>query len=219
MATHKGLPRGFVKNVLVMDCETTGLFFSGPDPSYNPNTDKHHQAVSWGMIVADATTLKPLEELYVEIKWNEDSKINKAEDHTWGAGAEKVHGLSFDHLEANGLDEIDAVTEIVNLILKYWGPKNAVHTTGHNVHLFDLAFLRSLLNKYELPVRFGNRHFDSNSIGFGTVGAYNSDDLFSTVGFDARDAHNSLEDARMSLESFRIIKLLWESKVGLNAYE
>lgn len=207
-------PKGFFQNLLVVDCETTGICYSknnpGESPVHNPRTGERHQMVSLGLIVADAATLRPVEEKYIEIKWNETSLMQRLENPRFGKDAEGIHGLTKDYLEENGLDEEDAVVQIGEIILKYWGPEVSVRTMGHNVHLFDLAFLRDILNRHGIHVSFGNRHYDTNSAGFMTFGTWNSDELFEIVGFDQRGTHNALEDAHMALKSARVIRSLFQ---------
>lgn len=201
--------KGFFKHVLAMDCETTGLNFSGDDPSDG------HQPISWGIIVADTVTYEPVEELYLEIKWNPTSIRSRKVDPKFGKKAEEIHGLTKTYLDENGVDEEEAVLQIATLIIKYWGPSNAIATLGHNVATFDIPFLRAMFCRHDVPLKFTNRHFDSNSLGLGTVGAFTSNALFDTMGFDERSDHNALDDCRMSLESFHIIKKLWTDMVGL----
>lgn len=184
-------PRGYFETFLVMDCETSGLCVNGDDPSYDPHTQQEYQSVSWGLIVADAKTLKPIEEKYVEIKWNGDAQ--------WDKRAQAVHGLSLEYLEENALDEEDAVAEIANLIIKYWGPSNPIKTCGHNVTTFDIWFMKRLLRRHGIEVNFGNRHLDTSTIGFVCYELFNSDDLFDLVGVNRQD-HNALEDAAASLK-------------------
>jgi len=205
-------PKGYFEKLLAIDCETTGLNYDSDNPSDG------HQPVSWGIIVADGETLKPIEELYVEIKWNKESIAARAADPEWGKAATRIHGLTQKYLKDNGVSEQEAVVQIANLIIKHWGPTVQVKTLGHNVHLFDIQFLRSMFRRHGIDLPIGSRHYDSNSMGFIT-GAYTSDALFDTMGFDTREAHNALEDARMALESCRRIKVLWNSKVGIKAYE
>lgn len=216
--TDKKKPVGSFDYLLAIDCETTGLCFNSDSPVYNPVTNERHQTVSWGIIVADAATLKPVENLYVEIKWNSSSKMQRDNNPDFGSGAERVHGLTYDYLEQNGMTEQEAVVTIGNIIMKYWGPKSSIRTLGHNVHTFDMPFLRDLFRRQEIELRFGNRHYDTNSIGFGTVGSFNSDDLFKTMGLAERGEHNALDDALMALESARRIRALWNDMVGVHAY-
>jgi len=206
-------PNGYFKYLLAMDCETTGLSFDTTDPSIG------HQAVAWGIIIADAATLKPIEKKYIEIKWNEASIEASTHNPTFGKQAETIHGLSRSYLEKNGVSEEEAVTEIVNIILQYFGPTGCIRCLGHNVHMFDIPFLKAMTMRHGIDLRFGARHYDSNSVGFITTGAFTSDALFDTMGFAQRSSHNALVDAEMALESCRRIKVLWDSKVSVNAYD
>lgn len=210
MANPKNKPRGYFKHMLAIDCETTGLCFSSDSPVHNPKTGEKHQAVSWGIVVADSETLKPVEELYVEIKWNDESAKQRNANSSFGKKAEEIHGLTRAYLEENALDEEEAVLKIGELILKYWGPTVSIRTLGHNVHMFDLVFLRDLFQRHGVNLKFGNRHYDTNSSGFMTFGTWNSNELFSAVGFDERGKHNALDDAKMALESARIIRLIFQ---------
>lgn len=198
-------PRGYIEKFLVIDCETTGLAYGSDDPSYDPTTGKSYQAVSWGLIVADAFTLKPIETLYVEIKWNGESE--------WDMRAQQIHGLTLEYLEANGMTEEDAVVEIASLILKHWGPDSPVHLGGHNVATFDRYFFRRLMRSQGIEIKLGNKYIDSNSVGFSTFGTHNSDDLFEAVGLPDRDPnkHNALVDAENTLTTLRTVKQLFNA--------
>lgn len=211
MATQKGKIRGSFDYMLAIDCETTGLCLNHETPVFNPKTGERHQAISWGIIVADVKTLKPIEKLYVEVKWNKTSKLQRKEDSSFGTKAEQIHGLDFQYLEKNGVTEEEAVVMIGNLIVKYWGPTVSIRTLGHNVHLFDLPFLRDLFERHGVPLSFGNRHYDTNSIGFATFGTFNSDDLFEAVGFEKRGEHNALTDAEQALEVTRIVRTIFRT--------
>ena len=197
MSTIKGKPRGYFEKLIAMDCETTGLCFNGDDPSVG------NQSLAWGMIIADAVTLKPIDELYVEIKWDGESE--------WADRAEKLHGMSRAYLEENGMTEEEAVIKIGNFIAKHFGTDNKLCCLGHNVATFDIWFLKRLFRKFGVDLRFGNRHVDTSSIGFVNWELFNSDQLFEMVGFDPRGKHNALDDARMSLESARITRTLFRS--------
>ena len=209
METPMPKPPNYYTNILAIDCETTGINFKSNDPSVG------QQALSWGLIVADTLTFTPIEKLYLEVKWNDTSKKFRNHDPSYGKYAEKIHGLSLDYLEKTGIEEEDAVIEIVSLILKYWGPDTCVHTLGHNVHLFDMPFLRSTCARYGIPIKFGNRHIDTSSIGLCTVGAYDSDSLFEAHGFEDRKDHNAMTDIEQTLEVARNTKVLWQQLVGV----
>lgn len=195
-------PRGYFEKVLALDCETTGLFFNTDDPSYDPTTGKTHQSLSWGFIVADAKTLKPIDKLYLEIKWNGVSEWNKK--------AEEVHGLSKEYLDKNGLTEEQAVEQIGNLIIQHW-PSNKICLLGHNVVSFDMWFFKRLMRSQGIELPFGNRHIDTFALGQCTLGTFNSDDLFAECGLPVRTTHNALEDIEYTLESARRIKMIFQS--------
>lgn len=200
-------PAGYFERIFSIDCETTGLNFNTDDPSIG------HQAVSWGIVVADTRTLKPIEELYVEIKWNEASLESRLADKKFGKFAEGIHGLTFDHLEKHGVDEEDAVCDILELFQKY-NANGVVRTLGHNVHLFDLPFLRSMLRRHQVELKFGNRHYDTNSGGFMCFETYTSNELFELCGHDPRGSHNALDDAKMALDCARQMRIMMNSLLG-----
>lgn len=197
-------PRGYFKYILAMDCETTGIAFGSDDPSFNPKTEEEFQSVSWGFIVLEGETLKEVDRLYLEIKWDGISE--------WSEGAARVHGLTKAHLKENGLTAEEAVVEIANLIVKYWGTDSPICPLGHNV-MFDVAFLKRLMRKYGVELKFGNRIVDSNSLGYILMNTYNSDDLFTETGQQEREDHNSLEDIEMTVEALRRLKMIFD--IGL----
>lgn len=207
MAEANKQPRGYFKYILAADCETSGMVFNADDPSFDPKNGTEYQAVSWGLIVADSTTLKPVDTLYVEIQ--HDPK------YAWNDGAQKVHGMSREYLAKNGMPMEEAVEQIASLILKYWGPSSPVSMLGHNVMTFDLPFLRRTLRSQGIEVRFANRHVDTNSIGFTVLETHNSDDLFEAVGLVARDPHNhnALVDASNALETARRIRAIYNKMI------
>lgn len=196
-------PAGYMERILVVDSETSGMAFNSDDPSIDSVTGETYQSVSWGLIVADASTFQPIERLYVEIKWNGES--------VWDPRAQAVHGLTLDYLEENGMSEEDAVVAIASLILKYWGPDASVSLGGHNVGTFDLPFLRRLMRSQGIEIKFAHRHVDSSSVGLATFGTFTSDGLFEAVGIEARGKHNALDDAEGSLTALRTVKQLFNA--------
>jgi len=215
MASPKNKPRGYFEKILAIDCETTGLCFSNDSPVYNEKTGERHQTVSWGVIVARADNLKPIDELYVEIKWNAESAKQRKKNPDFAKKAEEIHGLTRSYLDDNGVTEEEAIVQIGGLIMKHWGPTNNVVTLGHNVHTFDMPFMRDLFRRYEVELKFANRHVDTNSIGFVDWNTFNSDDLFRIVGFDDRDKHNSLQDIQQTLEAARISRIIFNKALTL----
>lgn len=187
---------------LAIDVETTGIAFGSVDPTYDEIGNKRYQAISVGLIIADVTTLKPIDELYVEIKFDPE--------YEWSAGAERVHGMSMDYLESAGMSQQQAAFVIAEFIEKYFGPIKSIRKCcllGHNVATFDRYFLIQLLEKFDLCPQFGNRHIDSFSLGVTLMGCFSSDELFDTLGL-TRDPnkHNALEDAKHALKAVRLMK-------------
>lgn len=178
---------------LVLDCETSGMTF-GDDPS------KDYQIVSLGLIVSDVQTYQEIESLYVEIKWNGESK--------WEPKAEAIHGLSKEYLEENGMDEEDAVADILEFLDDHFDLTKGITLCGHNAANFDKPFIKSLLRRFDVDLKFSHRTIDTFSVGLLAVNAFDSDELFENMGFPARKAHNALEDARLSLKSLRVINKL-----------
>lgn len=185
---------GWFGKILVMDCETSGLDVNNSNPSVG------YQAVSWGLVIVDADSLNIIDQLYVEIKWNGTSK--------WEPKAERIHGLSKDYLEDNGVTEKQAITLIANFLYKFWDPTSefssdrVVRCAGHNVATFDVHFMRQLFDKFGLTFNTGNRFIDTSTLGWGVFDCYTSDEVFKLLGI-TRKEHNALEDAKASLEVLR----------------
>jgi DNA polymerase III epsilon subunit-like protein len=201
-------PRGYCERLLVIDVETSGYARNSDDMSYSSATGDTYQMISCGLIVVNAQTLKTIEELYVEIKWDGSS--------VWDMGAQAVHGLTLQYLEEHGMTTTEAVMEIAGLILKYWGPTSPVVLVGHNVATFDTWFLKRLLRSEKIEVKFSNRMIDTNTVGFVVFSTFNSDDVFEQVGCGIRDGskHNALDDARMSLQVVRTARMISDTVLG-----
>ena len=197
-------PKGFMEKILAIDCETTGLAQGSLNPVYDTENNKRYQSIAWGLIVASATTFKPIEKLYVEIKWDGESE--------WSKQAEGVHGLSKKYLNEHGVDEISAIEQIGSLIMKHFGD-GSVSLLGHNVATFDRYFLRDLFERNGIKLKISNRLIDTYSVGLCTLGTFNSDDLFESVGLPDRDPekHNALTDTEYALESMRRIHVAFQN--------
>ena len=194
-----GKKRGEYDVIFAVDCETSGMNFKDFDLT------KNYQSVSWGIIASDAKTYETIDELYVEIQHNPKFK--------WEMNAEKIHGLSREHLNEHGMSDEQAAAEIGGFILDNNGGdfKKPIVLLGHNVATFDLPFLRKLLHGNGLPLKFAHRSVDTFSISGVTVQEYNSDDLFSAFGCNTRDCHNALDDARMALHVAKSVTMLWKN--------
>lgn len=179
---------------LAIDCETSGMSF-GDDPSVD------HQMVSVALILSDVKTYKELASLYLEIKWNGESN--------WHPKAEEIHGLSKAYLEENGVSEEEAAEQILEFILDHFDVNRPITLLGHNVVSFDKPFLKSLLRKFGIELKFSHRAIDTFPIGLLAVEAFDSNQLFDKMGFPPRKEHNALEDIRLSLKSARLLNKIF----------
>lgn len=179
---------------LAVDCETSGMTTKGDDPSID------YQMVAIGLIVSDVKTFKEIESLYLEIKWNGESE--------WNDFAFKIHGLSKEYLEENGVDEEEAAAQILELIMRHFDTTKGIVLCGHNVASFDRYFLKALLRKFDIELKFSHRMLDTFSLGLIAVQAFDSDELFSKMGLAPRRMHNALEDIQYTLKSVRLINKL-----------
>jgi DNA polymerase III alpha subunit (gram-positive type) len=193
-----------IDKILAMDCETSGINWNAGKSHSRDSVAIGQQCVSWGLIISDTATFKPIDEMYVEIKWN--GKAN------WDVKAEKTHGLSREYLEEHGLDEEDAVVDIVEFIMQYIDIKKPIYCLGHNVATFDIPFMRDMLYRQGIKnIKFGHRCFDSFALSMGTVQEFDSNTLFERLGMKERGDHNALEDARNALDSYRLIHKAWNA--------
>lgn len=199
---------------LCIDWETSGS-------SWGEDSSKEYQGISFGAIIFETATFKPVEKMYREVKFN-DAKWK------WSAEAERIHGLSRQHLELNGVTQEEAATDLLEMILKYFGPDGKVMFLGHNPE-FDRRFTNQLLNsvEFEFTTERDNKNFtqiqlhhvllDTSALGFITLGLYKSDLLFDRLGFPERSAHNALEDAEQTLQTCEVIQALVQ--IGLSVAE
>ncbi len=198
-------PRGFYDRILAFDCETSGIFFA-ENPAQDPtDPTKRYQCVSWGLVILDGN-LKQLDELYIEIAWDGTS--------LWDSKAEAVHRLSKEYLSANGTPFEEAYVTIGNFLFKWFGDTPIV-TLGHNSISFDKQFMASDLEQLGIVLRWGNRHLDSNTLGFTIFETYTSDQLFEAIGqTDRGDTHNALDDIKRTVDVFRVCRAIAKQVIG-----
>jgi DNA polymerase III epsilon subunit-like protein len=82
-----------------------------------------------------------------------------------------------------------------------------IDVLGHNVW-FDIKFLMGLLDQFGLMIKVSQRYFDTSAIGTLLLGISRSDDLFDFLGLPARTAHNSLEDALITVMAMQNLKMI-----------
>lgn len=191
-------------HAICIDWETSGSDW-GKDSSIN------YQGISMGAVVYNTQTFEVIDTLYVEIKFD-DSK------YKWSAGAEAIHGLSREHLEQNGVSQTKAAELLARLIIKYFDPQKEVLFLGHNRD-FDVAFTKQLLEPHGLMFKISHTHLDTSGIAYTLTGLHRSDDIFDylKVVDKTRDKHNALDDALMTVDAARRLRLIFE--LGLKYIE
>jgi DNA polymerase III epsilon subunit-like protein len=190
---------------LCIDWETSGAIWGG-------DSSTEYQGLSFGAIVFDTETFEPIEELYREIKFD-------ASKWKWSDEAERIHGLSREYLEQNGVSAEEAAEDLVMLLSKYFVGGHKLMLMGHNAE-FDRRFTNQLLNEVEFEFSVERKQpdytwialhhvlLDTSPLGFITLGLYRSNDLFEAIGYEKRGDHNSLDDARQTLGTARAIRQL-----------
>jgi DNA polymerase III epsilon subunit-like protein len=199
---------------LCIDWETSGARF-GDDSS------KYYQGIEFGAIVFNAKTFEPIEKLKLYVKYDEA----KYGADGWSEDAVKIHGLTREFLDQNGVTQEEAAIALAELILKYWGPDTKVLFLGHNPE-FDRRFTNQLLNtigiefsiepsgKFDSRIEIFHVMLDTSALGYITLGLYKSDLLFEKIGFTDRGEHDALQDAEQTLMTCKVIRQLVE--IGLN---
>lgn len=192
---------------LIVDWETTGALFGG-DSSID------YQGIAIGAIVARTSDWTEVDSFYRLIKFDETK-------FKWTEGAEAIHGLSRDHLEANGISQAQAAEEFFEFIFKYFNTTKIMFG-GHNEE-FDRRFTNQLMNsvgvefsieksgKFETHIPLHHVTLNTASAGFIALQLFKSDLLFDAVGVEARGKHNALDDARACLSVMQAIKLLTQA--------
>lgn len=190
---------------LCIDWETSGS-------TWNGDSSILHQGLSVGAVVFKLADFSVVETLYHEIKF--DSTRWK-----WSDEAQAIHGLTREHLEANGVSREEAAVNLAEFILKYWGPTSKVMFLGHNA-AFDILFTNQLFEELDIEfsiqpvtkrsgwIQLHHVILDTSSVGFINFGVHKSDLLFDKLGFDERGSHNALQDALQTVEACRMIRAI-----------
>jgi len=200
---------------LWLDWETSGAAFDLPYPEqFVPGM---FQGVQLGLVVADNENFEEVDALKVNIKFDPS--------YQWQDAAQKIHGLSREFLEENGVDAEEAVATIIEFITKHFGDDvifygegkpdktRTICFGGHNLG-FDIAALQALLKRFGFQVSEHHVRMDTSSIGFHAVGIYKSSALFTHFGAVQRGDHDALEDTRQSLAVAAGVKALIKAALG-----
>lgn len=173
---------------VAIDFETSGYSL--------PNYAAEHQGLSFGVIVFDMKTLEPVESDYVEIKYDPKYK--------WSVEAERIHGLTKDYLEKNGVTLQEAAVKLFSLIHQYCG-SSPIYLLGHRVQ-FDKAFFNQLADEIGIEAKVEPLALDTSAFGLILLEESRSEPLFQLCGNEKRELHNSLEDITFTLNSLRQMK-------------
>lgn len=190
------------KYSLWIDWETTGADFD------SGLTTKKYQGISFGAVIASNDTFEEVASLYRELKFDETK-------YQWTGGAEKVHGLSREHLAEHGVNREDALHDLLEFIQQYLGTTGKIMIGGQNVW-FDLDFTNQLTTDCAgFNLDWHHVKLETSALGFITTGIYKSNDLFPLFGAEARGKHNALDDARQALAVARGIKELVQAGLDM----
>lgn len=174
---------------LAIDWETSGYSV--------PNYAKAHQGISFGALIFDMSDLSIVKTLYLEIKFDSSK-------YTWDEGAEKIHGLSREHLDKYGVTQTQAAEQLASLVLQHIGTDKIV-ALGHRV-FFDIAFTDQLMESIGFEFNWDPIKIDSAAIALTFLGINRSDELFDIMGMPPRGQHNAEEDIIFTLSSIKRIK-------------
>ena len=199
MATKQQTP----EFVLITDWETTGALFGG-DSSID------YQGISLGAVIARTSDWSEVAAFERHIKFNPAK-------YQWTEGAEKIHGLSREFLEQNGVSQEQAAEEFLEFLFKYFGTSKIMFG-GHNEE-FDRRFTNQLFNsvgiefsiektgKFETHIPLHHVTINTAGIGFVNFGLFKSDLLFTAVGVEERGQHKAIDDARAALQVMQVSHL------------
>lgn len=184
---------------LIINCETSGLNSQNLfNPSLHGN-GKYYQPLSWGLVIVDEK-YNILDELYVEIKWDGKS--------IWESDAERVHGLTIEYLQQNGISELEAVEEIGGFIFEAFETQT-IQIAGYNT-LFALNFLNEMFKRYDIQLNFKNRLIDLNTLSTVLLEVNTRDELFEVMGFK-KGVRNALVVTRNIAKCFKQINHMWNT--------
>jgi DNA polymerase III epsilon subunit-like protein len=172
--------------LLCIDFETTGLDIR----------EGKHQPISVGALAVKSDTLEIVDKVYIECK----AELQRFE---WDPGAERIHGLSPEHLDTQP-DMKEAATALFAFIVKHFKSGDAITIIGHNPQ-FDAGCLLLWMKEIGINLRLSHRKIDTFSIGFALFAAENSNQLFELVGVK-RNAHNALEDAEATVAALQFAR-------------
>lgn len=189
--------------IFILDTETTGSTFG----SYEETFSKF-QAIQFGAIVATSDTFEEVDSISFMVKFDSSK-------YCWSADAEKIHGITQERLEREGLADEEAAASLAEFILKYFGT-GKVMFLGHNPW-FDIEAMKQLLQKHGVMPDLHHVVLDTSALGFITCGKYRSNDLFEYFLGGRSDTHDALDDARMTLTVVRTVRQLMNEALAVTS--
>lgn len=186
------------KYYLSVHVETNGL-----NNEVDKSITEGHEIVSIGVAVCDK-----------EFKLI-DSKIIFIDNNLEDTG-ETWNKISKQFLQDEGVSEEDAVVEFADFILQYFDPDDNIVTIGQNPHAFALPFLKKLLYKYEVYIRFSSNSLDLFSLTTPTIGEMSIREIIDIFGkvdnlppFFQQQEYACLLKAITFIQTFRRIEKTW----------
>lgn len=196
------------QRALCLDWETSGS-------EWGADSSVEHQGVSFGAVIFDTATLLPVKTLYREIQFDPNLGLAwQGKQYKWSEEAQAIHGLSRERLATSGVTQADAAIDLAELILEYFDPQRPILFMGHNVD-YDIRFTEQLMQPYEIMFKVAHTKLDTSGAAWINFGIHKSNDMFDFLGLQEREEHNALEDALMTLEAARRMRMLAQS--ALNA--
>ena len=124
----------------------------------------------------------------------------------WSEAAERIHGLSRDHLERNGVDPKAAMQAFVEWLERVRGGRRPIFTAFNA--LFDWMFITDYLHRYVGANPFGISGLDQKAYymakhGVTTWAETSKDAVRKTYPTALPHTHHALDDAREQAELMR----------------
>ena len=185
---------------LLIDWETSGSNFTG-------RSHEEFQGVSFGALIVDLEKMEEVAHLYREIRFD-------ASRYKWSEDAEKIHGLSREHLEQHGVSREEALVALLELVAQYIGTSSKITFIGHNVQ-FDIDFTLQLAADHDIELTPHHVCIETSGLSLALFNLYRSDDVFKHVLGLERTTHNALDDARATLQLLQAIRAIYT--LGLEA--
>ncbi len=185
---------------LAIDWETSGSDFGG-------DSSASYQGIAFGAAIFSTETLEPVETLYRELQFD-------GARYGWTDEAERIHGLTREHLAAHGMTREEGLVDLLELVARYIGTESKIMVLGHNVS-FDISFTEQLARDHGVQLRFHHVMLETSGTAFILIGKYRSDEVFEFFTGRVREgAHNALDDALITLETARNMRALAQAALA-----